>query len=363
MGYMMKKWRLAAAAALIAAFAICLFLALSPRGASFAQPLRLWYISGDCSDKALEALVSDYNRRGGKRARPVAVQSFEDEAALGAAFETDMPDLLLCSHAKAVQLDSRAVLARFETDADVWAQKVSGLEGVGEYFFPLGARVTVLLTNTAKCEAAGLPTSWDSLEALLDTAQDYAASSGAAFLAADSYAAVFRGALLSLGADFDPAAPDAKAEDYAKIYNALAQCAYNGGLSAAESLPGDLPCALARSTALGGGLPSSLSASLAPLPEGGSDMRPAELLGIAVLHNENRNSDAAIAFIDWLCGRERLSKLALDSGLVPVSALDSASDSPLLELYDCGKLSFSDTDGSAEREFDAQFRRTIELLN
>ena len=269
----------------------------------------------------------------------------------------------MCSHAKAVQLDSRAVLARFETDADVWAQKVSGLEGVGEYFFPLGARVTVLLTNTAKCEAAGLPASWDSLEALLDTAQDYAASSGAAFLAADSYTAVFRGALLSLGADFNPATPDAKSEDYAKIYNALAQCAYDGGLSAAESLPGDLPCMLAQSTAVGGGLPSSLSASLAPLPEGGSDMRPAELLGIAVLHNENRNSDAAIAFIDWLCGRERLSKLALDSGLVPVSEPDSKSGSPLLELYDCGKLSFSGTDGSAEREFDAQFRRTIELLN
>ena len=358
----MKKRRLAAAAALIAAFAICLFLMLSP-GSSSAQPLRLWYISGDCSDKALASLVADYNRRSGKRARPVSVQRFEDEAALGAAFETDMPDLLLCSHAKAVQLDSRAVLARFETDADVWAQKVSGLEGVGEYFFPLGARVTVLLTNTAKCEAAGLPTSWDSLEALLDSAQNYAASSGAAFLAANSYAAVFRGALLSLGADFDPAAPSVNSEDYAKIYNALAQCAYNGGLSAAKSSSGELPCALARSTALGGGLPSSLSAALAPLPEGGSDMRPAELLGIAVLHNENRNSDAAIAFIDWLCGRERLSKLALDSGLVPVSEPDSASDSPLLELYDCGKLSFADTDGGAEQEFDAQFRRTIELLN
>ena len=358
----MKKWRLAAAAALIAAFAICLFLALSPGGSS-AQPLRLWYISGDCSDKALESLVSKYNRRGGKLARPIELQSFENEAALGAAFETDMPDLLLCSHAKAVQLDSRTVLARLDADTDVWTQEVSGLDGVGEYFFPLGARVTVLLTNTAKCEAAGLPASWDSLEALLDTAQDYAASSGAAFLAADSYAAVFRGALLSLGADFDPAAPDAKAEDYAKIYNALAQCAYDGGLSAAESLPGDLPCMLTQSTAVGGGLPSSLSASLAPLPEGGSDMRPAELLGIAVLHNENRNSDAAIAFIDWLCGRERLSKLALDSGLVPVSGLDSKSGSPLLELYDCGKLSFSDTDGSAEQEFDAQFRRTIELLN
>ena len=358
----MKKWRLAAAAALIAAFAICLSLMLSP-GSSSAQPLRLWYISGDCSDKALASLVSDYNRRGGKRARPVAVQSFDDEAALGAAFEADMPDLLLCSHAKAVQLDSRAVLAKFETDADVWTQEVSGLDGVGEYFFPLGARVTVLLTDTAKCEAAGLPASWDSLEALLDTAQDYAASSGAAFLAADSYAAVFRGALLSLGADFDPAAPSVNSEDYAKIYNALAQCAYNGGLSAAESLPGELPCALARSTALGGGFPSSLSASLAPLPESGNDMRLAELMGIAVLRHENDDSDTAIAFVDWLCGRERLSKLALVSGLVPVSELDSKSGSPLLELYDCGKLSFSDTDGGAEQEFDAQFRRTIELLN
>ena len=119
---------------------------------------------------------------------------------------------------------------------------------------------------------------------------------------------------------------------------------------------------LTRSTALGGGLPSSLSAALAPLPEGGSDMRLAELLGIAVLHNENEDYGAAIAFVDWLCGRERLSKLALDSGLVPVSEPDSASDSPLLELYDCRKLSFSDTDGGAEQEFDAQFRRTIELL-
>ena len=357
----MKKWRLAAAAALIAAFAICLFLALSPGGSS-AQPLRLWYIPGDCSDKALASLVAEYNHRGGKQARPIELQSFEDEAALGAAFETDMPDLLLCSHAKAVQLNSRAVLAKFETDADIWTQEVSGLEGVGEYFFPLGARVTVLLTDAAKCKAAGLPASWDSLEALLDSAQDYAASSGAPLLAANSYTAVFRGALLSLGTDFDPAAPDAKFEDYAKIYNALAQCAYDGGLSAAVSAPGELPCTLAWSTALGGSLPASLSASLAPLPEGGSDMRPAELLGIAMLRDENRDSGAAIAFLDWLCGREQLSKLALNSGLVPVSELGSASDSPLLELYDCGKLTFVDTDGSDEREFDAQFRRTIELL-
>ena len=357
----MKKWRLAAAAALVAAFAMCLFLTLSP-GSSSAQPLRLWYISGDCSGKALEALVSDYNRRAGKQARAVAVQSFEDEAALGAAFETDTPDLLLCSHAKAAQLDSRAVLAGLETDAEVWTQEVSGLEGVGEYFFPLGARVTVLLTDTAKCKAAGLPASWDCLEDLLASAQSYAAASGAPLLAADSYTAMFRGALRSLGTDFVPAEPDANSDDYAKIYNALAQCAYDGGLSAAASTPGELPCTLAWSTALGGDLPTSLSVSLAPLFEGGSDMRPAELLGIAVLRHENQSPDAA-AFIDWLCGRERLSKLALDSWLVPVSELGSVSGSPLLELYDCGKLTFVDIDGSAEQEFDAQFRRTIELLS
>lgn len=35
----MKKWRLAAAAALVAAFAMCLFLTLSP-GSSSAQPLQ-----------------------------------------------------------------------------------------------------------------------------------------------------------------------------------------------------------------------------------------------------------------------------------------------------------------------------------
>ena len=357
----MKKWHLAAAAALIAAFAICLFLTLSP-DTSPAKPLRLWYISVDCSDTALESLVSEYNSHGGKPTRRIELQSFEDEAALGAAFEADMPDLLLCSHAKAVQLASRGVLAKLETDTDVWTQEVSGLEGVREYFFPLGARVTVLLTDTEKCKAAGLPASWDSLEALLGTAQDYAASSGAPLLGADSYTSVFRGALLSLGAGFDPAAPDARSEDYAKIYNALAQCAYNGGLSAAAGTPGALPCTLAWSTALAGSLPVSLSASLAPLPEGGSDMRPAELLGIAVLRQESRNSGTVIAFIDWLCGGERLAALALGSGLVPVSEPGSEPDSLLLELYDCSKLAFVDTDGSAEQEFDAQFRRTIELL-
>ena len=173
---------------------------------------------------------------------------------------------------------------------------------------------------------------------------------------------MLRDALLALGEDFDPAAPDAKSDDYARIYNTLAQCAYNGGLSAEASAPGELPCTLAWSTALGGILPASLSVSLAPLPEGGSEQRPAELLGIAVLRHENEDSDAA-AFTDWLCGRERLSKLALDSGLVPVSELGSVSDSPLLELYDCGKLKFMDIDGGAEQEFDAQFRRTIELLS
>ena len=357
----MKKWRLAAAAALVTAVLICLFLAFFTGGSS-AQPLSLWYISGDCSDKVLESLVSNFNRRIGKQARPIELESFEDEAALGAAFETDMPDLLLCSHAKAVQLDSRSVLSGLETDADIWTQEVSGLEGVGEYFFPLGARVTVLLADTAVCKSAGFDVSSGSLEALLDTAQNWASANSSAFLAADSYAAVFRGALLSLGTDFDPAAPDVKSDNYVKIYNALAQCAYNGGLSAAVTNPGELPCTLALSTALGGSLPSSLSVSLAPLPEGGRDLYPAELLGIAVLRQENQDSDAAVAFIDWLCDKGRLSKLALDSGLVPASELSSVSDSPLLALYDCGRLAFMDIDDAADPEFDAQFRRTIELL-
>lgn len=357
----MKKWRLAVIAALITAVLICLFLAFFPGGSS-AQPLSLWYISGDCSDKALESLVSNYNRRVGKQARPIELQSFEDEASLGAAFETDIPDLLLCSHAKAVQLDSRSVLTGLETDADIWLQEVSGLEGVGEYFFPLGARVTVLLTDTAVYKSAGFDASSSSLEALLDTAQSWAAANSSAFLAADSYAAVFRGALLSLGTDFDPAAPDVKSDDYVKIYNALAQCAYIGGLSAAVTNPGELPCTLAWSTALGSSLPSSLSVSLAPLPEGGRDLYPAELLGLTVLRQENQNSDAANAFIDWLCDKGRLSELALDSGLVPASELSSASDSPLLALYDCGRLAFVDIDDAADLEFDTQFRRTIELL-
>lgn len=359
----MKKWCLAAAAALIAVVIIYLFSALSPGDADSAQPLRLWYISGDCSDRVLEAVVSDYNRRGRKQARPIELQSFEDEASLGAAFETDMPDLLLCRHAKAIQLNSRAALSKVKTDTDVWTQEVSGLEGVGECFFPLGARITVLLTDTARCKAVGLPTSWDSLEALLNTAQSYAASSGGVFLAADSYAAVFRGALLSLGADFDPATPDARSDDYVKIYNALAQCAYNGSLSAAANAPGELPCTLTWSTVLSGSLPSSLSVSLMPLPNGGRELHPAELLGFVVLRNDGQDAGAAIAFINWLCSGERLSELALDSGLVPVSEPGSASDSPLLELYDSGKLTFMDIDEDAAQEFDAQFRRTIELLS
>ena len=359
----MKKWRLAAVSALIAALVICLFLALFPSGASSANSLELWYISGDCSDKALEAAVASYNRRAGKQARSIKLQCFEDEAALGTAFETDMPDLLLCSHAKAVQLNSRAVLAKLETATDIYTQDVSGLEGVGEYFFPLGASVTVLITDSARCKAAGLPTSWDDLDALLDTAQSYASSNGGAFLAADSYAAVLRDALISLGTDFDSAAPDSKSDDYTRIYNALALCAYNGGLSAEAPQPGDLPCALVRSTVLGGSLSSQLSAALLPLPEGGKDIRPAELLGVAVLRCDNEIPDAAFAFIDWLCGKTRLSKLALSSGLVPVSKLGSAAaSSPLLSLYDCGKLSFADIDEAAAQEFDARFRRTIELL-
>ena len=84
-------------------------------------------------------------------------------------------------------------------------------------------------------------------------------------------------------------------------------------------------------------------------------MRPAELLGIAVLHNENRNSDAAIAFIDWLCGRERLSKLALDSGLVPVSEPDSASGSSAARTLRLREAQLLGTDGSAERNLTRNF--------
>ena len=367
----MKKKLSAAFIILPAALCIALVLFFLPRGSSApADTVSLWYISGSCSDSALNRLVSDYNARAGKGAAHVSLRAFEDEAALGSAFGSGLPDLLLCSHVKAAQLSSRSVLGSVSGVDAAWTAPVRAVSGTGDYFFPIGAAVPVLLSDASACENAA----FSSLEALTGTAQAYTAASGKPFFAVDSYYDLFCCALSSLGAE-SPGSPDPGSPEYIRVYNALALCAYDGslantadcaGLCVAQGL---LPCAVVGSSELPLLFKSGLSVSALPLPESGRGSYYALLTGLAVI--DGGRASAASDFLRWLFAGGRALALSLDSGLVPACG-GEADSAPsgwsglLLSLRDGGLLLYPTADtcpANSAAGFETHLRRVLDLIS
>lgn len=275
-----------------------------------AGDFTLWYLETECPPAAMERLAALCREETGVQ---LAVRGFSDEQALGAAFETGLPDLLLCGHVRAGGIYAHGGLR----EPDAAPSLPDGLreagDAVGAGFYPIGARLMLLLVNTALAEP-----DFPSLEALL------AAGGDAPFLVTDDvsellYTAAFsRGWLLqgSLGADGANRVPRA-------LYNALAEAAFRGAFiptehAAAYVRQGLAACAALRSDALAGLTGGQLAVRPLPPPEGGQARYPAELVGFAVL--EGADTGKAAVFLRWLFDSPRGGETALAAGLVPLQA-------------------------------------------
>ena len=324
--------------------------------------LTLWFSLADCPQDAMEKLLARCFEETGIR---VAATAFENEQALGAAFEEGKPDLLFCSHVRAANLGGG--LARLKSPLPVPAELEDLGPAPGVSFIPVGSRLVLLLVNTAKADAT-----FENLEALLD-----AADTDTPTLAGDCWAELLYSACASLGEQVrGDMAEDAKNETWAALYNRLAMAAFKGGLVSRESaaqyvLQGVVPCAAARSTELAA-LPKNdrgLRLLPLPLPAGGETRYPAQLMGFVLL--EGADADAAERFSAWLWQGPRI-ELASDAGLVQISSADSAEGKStpltvlLAELQKAGALvwpgaeePFFQSREAAEREI----RAALDLLN
>ena len=272
--------------------------------------LTLWYMQEDCAPTVMQALLDRCRRDTGLR---VEATAFPDEKSLGEAFENGKPDLLFCNHFRAASLAERGNLSPLpEPRAFSESLKTAG-EEIGSSFFPIGGRLPVLLTNTALSSE-----NFESLEALL------VAAGAEPSVVADDPSDLLFAAALSEG-HWIKGEPEEDKADYVfvSLYNMLAESAFLGTLRPMEAAAeyvrqGLVPCAVTRSTALAGISDQNLRVSLLPLPEGGTQLYPAELMGFALM--EGIYMPTAEGFVEWLYSGTQDGASALSAGLVPIHA-------------------------------------------
>ena len=351
--------------AALLALLLCLPLCACGQEPPERDSVSLWLLAEDPLLPQLESLTAEYNTQREEGLLAVSLRAFPDETALAAAFDTARPDLLLCSRNRAAALAEQELLRSFrggEAPADPYpAEAHEDFSPVGSAWFPLGARVPLLLAREDAWAAP--PADWN---ALLTMAADYGAREGLPFFTADSFAALFRQALAEQGAAFT-ADLDREKETpaFVTVYNALAEAAYQGGLLIADSAAvdlvrsGALPCALADTAPAG---PCEGCAWLC-LP-GADGTRCGQTEGLALTVREGRDLQDAAAFLAWLTEPERLCVLALDSGLVP--ALDDGRQAAdqrealLLSILRQEQLREPETTYEENRAaFEAAFRRAM----
>jgi hypothetical protein len=319
---------------LAAAAVLCLLMA---RFAGNSQrdmrgSLTLWYAETDCPQTVMDGFAAVCRGESGIGIRAVA---FADEDALGDAFENERPDLIFCSHFRAGSLAERGRLAGVQNSTDAETG-----EWIGRAFFPIGARLPLLLTNTALADGK-----IENLEALL-SADD------TAVLASNDWAELLFTAMYAYGRAMQ-GIPEADREDgvYRRLYNTLAEAAFRGALVLTGEATVDyvrqglVPYAVVRSTEVAGLRDEKLSVSLLPLPKDAQLLYPAELMGFAVL--EGNDAGSTEIFLSWLSGGTQGAAASLAAGLVPLNTSvsgKSAIEKTLVEIAKSGELRYPTMD-------------------
>ena len=370
----MKKW-LWPLAALLAAASLFVTYRFSSPGRN-GQQLKLWYVSGEFSPADLELLASRYNDQRQGEHYALEVRGFATEEELAAAFAQSRPDLLLCSYDRAASLGSREQLGSLDgADWDYLPEIEDSLPYAGRSFFPLGSAVPLLVYNEAALEAAGITAAFSTLEELCATAEAYREKTGKPFFTADEVTPLLAAWCGSLGYELHgDAERDALNQSFCRVYNGLAQCAYDGCfLPPTEDAPGlvevgEPPCALISSTQAVS-LAEGCAVVPLPLPESGAAVYVPEIMGLAVTGANSYALPSAKAFLLWL--RENYSPWdALSLGLVPTgAAADGQPDLPmsrlLMEIYEsCRPLVYAPLGSYMEQrqEMEDQLGRALDLL-
>lgn len=314
---------LAVLAALVIVGGIYVFAVSRPDDARGA--ITVWYVEGGTMSDEFVSLAAGYNKSISRASLPVQCVPFADEDAMAAAFDTQAPDLVLCSHYRAFDMHARGKLtdisAALGDSAPDYPRALSSRSAcIGASYFPVGAEVQVLFVNTALTAGRDLTT----LEALSAAAEEYRSETGKPFYAAADYAPLFFTEYLREGEEFDAGSAARSSKVYKHIYNLLAENAYTGALSlsAVDEVSavsdGELGCAVVGTTALPKKLGRGVSVlPVPPLTAAGGEGELGEAWGLAVVARGSRSTGDISAFLAWLFSSNRDTRLALQTQLVP----------------------------------------------
>lgn len=365
----------------IACVLLCACLLLSGCGEEIKTPeeqsVSIWLVEGELLSAELTALAEQFNNAS----FPVKAElrAFADEEELGAALDSARPDLILCGYERALALHEqdrlRDVSAGFSQAPAYSDSFLAASSCVGSAFFPIGAETELLAVNgpafgSSAASALGRE-SITSIEGLCAAASACGAQ-GQVFFTTDSFTTLFTLALGPIGSGFSGVREqDLLSEDYKRVYNLLAEAAFEGGIAACDNPAlslaesGKLVCALVSSNELTG----ELGGDIELYPLSGPAGCFARAVGLAVTSPFSGREQAIAKFLSWLLQPQRAAELSLSQGLIPAvtgwtpeepGVLDTALFSlSSAELYfpplDSG---YFRTDG----EFEHRFRAALEML-
>lgn len=337
----------------------------------------IWYVEGVKAADALKALAEDYNSSVARAELPVKLVGFDSEQTMAAAFDEGAPDLVFCSHYRALDMYERAKLTdvslALSDGAPEYAKTLTSRSAcIGKSFFPVGLNAQVLLINTELCVGADM----SSLEALSLSAQDYTVATGKPFYSVGSFSALFFTALLREGEEFSAMLTDKPTPTYTTLYNLFAENAYVGALTvaadgAAEKVSsGELPCAAVMTSELPAKLPRALEVrAVPPLRSDSGSGALNEAWGLAVTAMGSRSVNDISAFLSWLFSGNRDVHIALQCSLIPVQKTSLVTRDALwntLLSLDTGEiiaLPMPDSDYYLNRaDFDEEFTRRMAFL-
>lgn len=306
---MKRRWLLAALAAVVTMLVCLILFFFAPTRRRTESELVLWYAEDACSAGWMEQLCARCEKDTGLHVRAVA---FADEDALAAAFEDNLPGLLWCSHLRAHDIGQGGVLAPLPEGVSAPVRSVEG-------FYPLGARLPVLLRDAARLLEAP-----SDLEALLTAGEEK-------LLAADSWADLLYESMFALGHPLSGRiAADRASRDYVRIYNLLARAAYDGAVVNARPAAdcvrrGEAAAAVADSMLLAAEADTELRVDPLPLPAGAEPRYAGVWMGFALTRPDTETT----LFLQWLSKTDRHTELALSLGLVPFGPGGGAGKTPL----------------------------------
>lgn len=310
--------------ALIFMLILSLFLSACGKREESRDSVSIWCLEDEALLPELRNEIEKYNKNIKGDYLPVSIRTFPDFKSLSEGFNALRPDLIICTQAKAEELNSLGLCRDIGSlfigrEIEFPDYIIRRSPQTGRSYFPIGGDIPLLCGKEEQ--------NFKDFKTLCKAAEEYGEKEGLPFLSLQRLPELFYYEMLSAGKEFHGVQElDIKSPLYKEIYNSIANGVFTGGLNIADEgsaqliKEGHLAFAGVFGSSLQGMDLSEFKISLMP------SMKPDNSLyarssGLAVCIRDGREQKSTAQFLSWLFSEERAKELSLKSGLVPLVSL------------------------------------------